>query len=178
MPGLGIADVRSMGNAATLYQWNLQFVTPPNAVSTAVLVDSNGGPLNIRCESVELPNKTNEKFITAIRGHRVRQAGIADYGGTLSLVFVETVDNAISQFIVDWQEAVWATGTGIQQSMVDLVGTMEIHRLNNLDEEVWKYKMDVWLESSTLGTLDGNTSDAFKPNVVFSFDDFISEPMG
>lgn len=168
-----ITDVRGIQNFATVYQWNVMFSTLPKKVSTTALTSNNGEPLNFRCESTELPKLTNESMIVSIRGHKIKQSGIHTYSNILTLIFVETVDNMISQFLHDWREACWEAKTGVQQTKQDIQAVMELHRLNSVDKEIWKYKMTgVYLEDFDLGQLDGVTSEAFKPSIVLSYDYF------
>ena len=96
MASFDIEQLRALPDYAQVTRWDITFLQLP-------AVGSLGFPLadqiNFRCESVETPKGTNQKFEVATRGHKVFQPGIQDYGNTMLLTFNETVDNFTFNFI-------------------------------------------------------------------------------
>jgi hypothetical protein len=169
MPRPTIENIRGLGDFASLFRWEVA-LTPPTGVSGLATTDE----LNFRCETAELPTTTVNVSNVQIRGHKIQQAGIMDYNGSISLSFVETVDSKISAFIKSWREALWATQTGVQAGVMStLKSTLTLYRLNNLDAQIWKYELiGAWPGTDTKGTLDGSTSDFMKPSITFNYDYF------
>lgn len=162
-------QVRSVADFTTLFRWNLIFAQFPSAIAAPSSED-----LNIRCESAELPKLTGSTITQSIRGHKVSQPGIHDYSETITLTFVETVDNVISNFLRSWREACWATNTGVTNPKSEVEAIILIQRLNSLDEPIWEYKLlGAFLQDfDPGGTLDGSSSDSLKPSLVIKFDRF------
>lgn len=175
MPRPSIDDIRSIGDVATLYRWNVDFVSFPTALAGPPTTES----LNLRAETTEMPKRTGQSIETLIRGHKVKQPGIYDYGNVLTMTFVETVDSVIANFMRNWREICSETRTGIAQNKVDVEATILITRLNNLDESIWEYKLvGCFLEDMEAGgTLDGQSSDSIKPSLTFSYDYFEDRPL-
>jgi len=42
-----------------------------------------------------------------LRGHKVFNSGIMDYGNSMTITFVETEDNMILKLIKAWREIMW-----------------------------------------------------------------------
>ena len=104
-----IDQVRSLGDFATTVNWNLTFMKFPSGV-TGGLPTSDA--LNYRCDSTDVPKRTGQSTTQTIRGHTVKQPGLYTPSGTLQLIFVETVDNVMSNFIRNWREACYDSKTG------------------------------------------------------------------
>lgn len=170
MPRPSIEQLRAVGDFAEVYRWNLQFVKFPSAVAGA----PTSNDLNIRCETVDLPKRTGTKVTTNIRGHQVHSPGIYNYGGELTIKFVETVDNKVHNFLRAWREACSATKTGVSNPKSTLEGIIRIERLNRQDVPIWEYKLTgCFLNDADYGgTLDGATSDHIKPSLIISYDFF------
>ena len=165
-----IENLRSLGDFATLFRWNLTFAQFPGAVASPPdLVD-----LNLRCESTTLPKGSQAMVETNIRGHKKRSNGIFSYEGSITFAFVETVDNLVAQFIKDWREAAWVPKTGVSAPQSELEAIILIQRLDNEDNAIWEYKLTgCCLEDNDAGgTLDGSTSDHLKPGMTISYDYF------
>lgn len=169
-----IEQIRSLGDFAPLFRWNVQFIPPAGVTG---FPDSE--KLNLRCESAGIPKATNNQFNVSIRGHKVNQPGIMDYSGTIELTFVETVDNTILSFIRAWREAQWATETGRSSApKSQLQGQVIMTQLDNQDSEIWQYTLiGAILGDYNPGNLD-NTGDAQKPSVTLTFDYFKDEKKG
>jgi hypothetical protein len=166
MPRVNIDQLRSIGNVAVPYRWNLDFSSLP----TGLNVDSSA--LNLRCESSDLPKLSSAgKIEVNIRGNKVLQQGIMNYSNTLNLVFYETEDSVVHQFVKDWRELCWKTKTGAQVAKADYEAVVLLTRLNHADEPIWEYKLvGCFLEDFDLGNLDGATSDSMRTTLILSFD--------
>lgn len=164
-----IEELRRVGDFATLYQWDIAFLTFPAAGQW------NLSPfdLNVRCESAEIPNLTGQSIEVMVRGHKVKQPGIHAYSNVMTLVFVETVDNKIQQFLQTWREICWQTRTGYQNKKLDVECGILLTRLDRQLVPIWSYHLiGCYLEDYQMGTLDGASSDAIKPNMVLAYDYF------
>jgi len=165
-----LENIRSLGNFTQLFRWYVEFETTPSGLSIS------SDDINFRAESVALPKLGGASSEIQIRGHKVKQFGIADYGNTITLTCIETIDNVVSQFLHDWRELCWQTeegSSGRTQFKENTEATIRITRLNNMDEPIWWYKLiGCYLESYDLTDLDGATADPLKPALTISFDYF------
>lgn len=164
-----LTDVREFGEYATTFRWNIYFVTQP----TGLVVTP--GQFNCLCESTDLPNKTVDKILVAIRGHKHYQPGIVAPAGTITMNFVENINNDGSKIFQQWQELIWAHNVGTGVPYNDLVGDVAIERLDNTDTPICTYVLRYcFLESYTLPRLDGTTSGPFTASMTLAYDDFYS----
>ena len=171
MPRPTIEQVRGLGDVATVYQWNLNFIDFPQALGGGVIPAKED--LNLRMISTTLPTKGNADQEINIRGHKTFQSGQADYGGNeITLTFYETVDNIVSNFFLAWDETCVQTGTGVHGSKADAECPIEITRLNRQDEPIWVYFLvGCKLRSYTLPDLTGE-DDTMKPSILLKYDYF------
>ncbi len=146
---------------------------------TAVAAPPSTDDLNLRCETSEIPKKTGQTIDVLIRGQKVRQPGIYTPVGIITMTFYETVDNKMAQFFKDWQEACWAPNTGVAAAKAAVEASIVLQRLDQGDNAIWEYTLiGAFLEDSEAGgTLDGATSDALKPTLILSYDDFSQGPL-
>jgi len=170
-----IDDIRNISDFATMYQWNLIFTTFPAGLT----VKPDSDALNIRCISSDIPKLTNQPIEINIRGHKVKQAGIHNYSGTITLTFVETVDNNISTFLHDWRELMWLTKEGSQATKKNCEAGITIQRLDRNNTPIWQYDLvGCQLEDydPTGGALSGDGNDVLKPTMTIGFDYFEDYP--
>ena len=173
MATFDIDQLRGLPDFAKTYKWDLQFLTLPVVGPLGFPVSND---MNLRCESSEIPKTTNQKIEVDIRGHKVRQAGINDYLGSLTLTFSETVDNTVHSFFKAWREIIWETRTGRSFPKAQYTATLKLQRLNNQDEPIWDYIVyGCFPEDFEMGTLD-NTSDIMRPALTLSYDYFNDTP--
>lgn len=167
-----IAEIRGLGDFATLFRWDVAFTAPSGLTSLA-----HAG-INLRCESVDSPPKaTNQKIEENIRGHKVFQPGITQYNNTIQLTCVETVDNYVHKFFGAWREAIWQVSTGKRSVGTDwssLQAEIKLARMDSDDTVIWYYTLfGAFLEDyEPGGSLDGTSSDFLKPSLTFSYDYF------
>lgn len=170
-----IDQIRAIGNVSALYRWNVEFVTFPAAIAAP----PRSSDLNLRCESTDLPKMTGQSIELNIRGHKVKQTGIYTYSNVITMTFLETVDSIIHNFLKNWREVCWETGTGVQASKADAEALILIQRLDQQDTAIWEYKLiGSFLEDyEDGGTLDGVTSEGLKPSFTLSYDLFKDQPL-
>lgn len=173
MANFTIDQLRSMPDFAKTYKWDLQFLTLPVVGAFTFPISE---ALNLRCESSEIPKTTNQKIEVDIRGHKVRQPGIMDYPGTLTITFSETVDNTIHNFLKAWREVIWETRTGRSFPKAQATATLKLTRLDSQDNAVWDYTIySCFPEDYEIGQLD-NASDIIRPSLTLSYDYFVDAP--
>ena len=173
---ISIRNVRNIGHLATLYQWDLQFVQFP---ALGKFGYPSAPDVNVRCVSAEIPMSSNQGIEIFIRGHHTRQHGIWDYTHSMSLQFVEALDNQMSKMLASWREACWETDTGRQGLKSEVEATVVLFRLDNQLAPIWKYTLfGVFLDSyDPGGMLDAATSEAVRPSMTLSYDFFEDEPL-
>lgn len=169
-----IDQLRAVPDVAKVTKWDLSFITLPAVGALGFPLSSD---LNIRCESVELPKATNEKFEVMIRGHKTIHNGRLDYGNTLSLVFTETVDNKMLLFVQAWKELLWASRTGKAFAKKDLEATMLLTLHDNTDKPRAMIKVyGCIFESEDFGSLEAS-GENIKCNLTIHFDFFTVLPL-
>jgi len=170
MPRPNLDQLRSIGDHAVLFRWNVLFSKFPVGLA-------NGTPdltqINLRAESSEQPSRAGQTIVTNIRGHQKKQTGIWTYN-PITLTFVETEDNLITNFINDWIELSWSTNTGEAVPSSDLEANFTLQRLNNQDEPIAEFEIiGAKPEAEDKGgTLGGDTSDTIKPTITVQMDRF------
>lgn len=162
-----IEQIRSLGDLAVMYNWDLSFTTFPQVAHP----DSDS--LNLRCVSSDVPKHTDDNIETNIRGHKVGQPGQRTYSGTIVLTFVETVDTMINSFLAAWGEACYQTGTGVQQPLANVKCDIQLHLLNRQGEPIFEWLLHgcrIEDHDPTGGTLTGDSNDAVKPTMTIRYD--------
>ena len=174
MPRPTIENIRGLPDFAPMYKWNVEISTPPKSVPTPPT-------LNFQCLSSEIPKMDDGQDIEIkIRGHNIQQPGIYDYTHSLTLKFVETIDNVMNIWFQKWREAVWQTGTGIQEMRKDTEAVLNLFRLNRQDEPIWRYEViGCFLKGydPSGGELDGENSEILRPELILTYHYFKDYPM-
>jgi len=175
MAKINMDQLRALPDYAQMTKWNVTFVTLP-------VIGLLGFPLsealNLRCESIEFPKASNQKFEVMTRGHKTLHSGIMDYGNTMTLTFIETVDNTVFKLIKAWREVCWSTRQGRAFSKKDIEATILIELLDNQDNTRAKYTVyGCFYESDDSGTGDASSSDAIKPTLTLSYDFYTDSPL-
>jgi len=99
------SQVRAVNEIASVYRWNVSFTDPPSAVD----VPDN---FNLQCISTNIPKKNAVDTVEiSIRGHKIRRPAIMDDSHQIQLTFFETTDNAFSNFLKSWRDAMWHPDT-------------------------------------------------------------------
>lgn len=175
MAKISIDQLRALPDYAQVTKWDMQFITLPAVGPLALVI---GDALNLRCESIEIPKHSNQKFEVSIRGHKTFSPGLIDYGNSMNITFTETVDNMLLKLVKGWRELIWSSRQGRSFPKKDLEATLLITLLDNQDNIRAKYTVyGCFLESDDFGQLDGSTSDAIKPSITLSFDYYVDMPL-
>lgn len=162
-----IENIRSLGDFATVYNWNVEVQTAPQGVP----IDTNN--LNLRCVSTTIPTLADSKITVSVRGHKVFQPGVHTYSGTIDLTVVETIDSVVNNWLLAWRELCWQNTTGVQALKSDAQATIIIRRLNRQDNEIWAYKLiGCFLENYTQPTLEAE-GNSFNPTMSLAYDYFV-----
>ena len=104
-----VEDLRELGHHATYYNWGIQFVTIPSALTGFTSSD-----LNARAVSMQAPTKTIIDTTMQLRGHTAHQHTTISYNSPLQLQLHETVDSKVGTFIEDWMDIQWTPIAGTQ----------------------------------------------------------------
>lgn len=165
-----IDQIRGIGNVTQLFRWNLIMAQFPAGIAAAPRSEA----LNLRAESATLPKLTGTNTEVKIRGHKVNQPGIHNYSPSITLTFIETVDNTIHTFLKQWREICWQTRTGIQLPKSQVEAVVLLQRLNQQDVPIWEYKLiGAFLQDyEPGGTLNNEGSDPLKPQMTLTYDLF------
>ena len=167
------ANLRRIGEIASMYRWNVAFGQTPSAIT----VPPN---FNLQCSSVALPKKdAGQSVEIKIRGHSIKRPGIYDDSHQITMNFIETVDNQVSTFLKSWRDALWDPDTGVQMPLSAVQGDVIITRLDNQDNEIWTYDLKgCYLEDydPTGGELGADASEVLRPTITLYYDTFEDGP--
>jgi hypothetical protein len=158
--------IRNLGDFQQTFRFRLTFLTSP----TGVAVDVEG--MDARCETAELPKTTNEKIEIALKGLKMFQHGRADYGNSITMTFIETVDSSIKRMLAEWRKAQFDIKTGAMAApSANLKCDVGITLLNNQNQDVYTFKLiGCLLEDYDLGQMEGATADVQRPSMTLGFD--------
>lgn len=175
MPLININDVIGLGQFATTHKWEFVMTKAPTALSGV-----NIAGINTRLESVTLPKVSTPSVEIQIRGHKVKQPGIADYGNTMTLTFFETTDMYVTEFIQKWKDLCWKSRTGLSVNKSELQCEILLNRFDNNGNPMYTYQIfGAYIEDNENGNdLDASTADAQKPTITLSFDYFLQAKPG
>jgi hypothetical protein len=170
-----IDQLRAVGTVTQLFRWNVIFAAFPKDVAAPPSSDD----LNLRCESSTLPKLGSTPLSVKIRGHVTKQPGIHTYNGTIDLVFIETVDNVVHNFLKAWRDICWAPHTGVQSSKANSEASILLQRLDNQDNPIWQYKLigAILEDYEAGGPLNADGQDGLKPKLTIGYDLFDDQPL-
>lgn len=175
MASFSIDQLRALPDYQKVTKWDMRFLSLPVVGALAIPA---ADLLNLRCETIEIPQKQNEKIEVQIRGHKTFHAGITTYNGSFNATFTETVDNTVKNFLKAWSELVWGTRSGTQFTKAEYEGVLQITMLDSKDRPVYSFIVyGVWPEAADFGTLEGSSSEIQRPSVTFSYDFFTEAPL-
>lgn len=164
-----INQLRSLGHHATTYDWGIQFISLPSLIT-----GFNTADLNTRCKSTQVPSRKIQPIEIMLRGHRVFQHGIVDYGNQLPLTLYETKDNKVSDFLEAYMDLQWTPIGGIQTPK-SLNQSSFLLTLLDSEQKARKYYtiIGAWLEDYSTVDLQSENSEIIQYNCNFRFDYFI-----
>ena len=166
-----IEQVRQLGMHASYYNWGLQFVSLPGALSGFTSSD-----LNTRAVSFTPPTRTQDVAEIALRGHKVFQHAIMNYDQNVSLTIHETVDRKVGTFFENWLNLQWTpiSGTQIPKSANQAVLLLTL--LDSEDKARKYYTMfGVWPINMQHGAdYSADSSETVKYNIDFRYDYYLT----
>lgn len=165
-----IENLRSLGHHQTTYDWGIQFISLPQA-----LTDFTTADLNTRCTTLSLPSRSIEPIPINLRGHKVFQHGIVDYKNTLTMTLFETVDSKVQDFLKAYMNIGWTpiTGTQIPKSLNQCSFLLTL--LDSQHNPTYNYTIvGAWLQGYTpSGDLQSSASDVLSFSLTWQFDYWI-----
>lgn len=172
MPRPSRDQIRNLGDWATTYQWNFEFINTPSGI-----VVPDGESLNLRMSSSTIPTYTDENKIEInIRGHKVHQPGYHEFSHTIELTLNETVDYMIHQMFSNWSKGQQDPETGVHLPKDQIEGDVRLIRLNRQEEPVWIYNIyGCKLDSYTVPDADSESSN-IQPTLTLGYEWFDDGP--
>jgi len=166
-----LQNIRGLADFATLYEWDLAFTAVPAGLTI------NTDDVNFRCLSSTVPKMATPSAPVNIRGHQVNYNTVATYDGTITLSFVETIDNKISLIGKAWRDLIWQPNTGKQASKADCQAEIILTRMDRSNNPIWAYKLiGCILTAYDPGGDFADSGDVVKPTFTLQYDMFIDGP--
>lgn len=163
------SNVRSLGDIITTYDWDLVFTKEP----TGVTIDRN---LNYKCTTTTLPKGASDMIQIAIRGHKIWQPGIFNYGENFSLTFVDTKDLGIQKMVKQWFEKQWSYDSGSQALNSDCYADIKIMQLDRQNSNIGGYILEhCYLQDFSLQDLQGENSAVQTVTINIHYDRYKTE---
>jgi hypothetical protein len=160
-------QIRGLPDFASLYRWNLIFDKFPTGIAAP-----NSEALNLRCVSATIPKVTGATFPLIIRGQETINPGRWNTSGTITLTFIETVDNVVLNFIQNWRSAVWAMNTGVGVTKAELLAIIRLERLDRSDNRIREYKLEAFISDYEPGGDLAAEGDTISPTITLAYDRF------
>ena len=164
-----INQIRELGHHATVYDWGIQFIGLPSAITGFTSSD-----LNTRCKTAQIPQKTINAIEISMRGHKVYQHGTMNYGNQLTLSLYETVDSKVANFLDAYMAMEWAPITGVQAPKSTNQCAFLLTLLNSQHEARKHYTIvGAWLQGYNAIELQSDSSSIIEYQTTWQFDYFI-----
>ena len=164
-----ISQLRALGHHQTTYDWGIQFFNLPSLLTGFTSAD-----LNTRCTSSTIPTRSIEPITINLRGHKVFQHGIVNYGNTLSLTLYETMDSKVQDFLGAYMNMQWSpiTGTQVPKSLNQCCFLLTL--LDSYHNETFSFTIiGAWLQDYKPSGELGSDSNVLSWNTTWQFDYFI-----
>ena len=163
-----IDQFRALGHHQTQYDWGISFISLPS-----LLTGFSSADLNTRCTSAQLPSRNIQEIELNLRGHKIYQHGIVDYGNEITLNLYETVDQKVGDFLNAYMDLQWSPIVG---SQVPKVFNQSAFLLTLLDSENNAKKhytiIGAWLKGWNQIDL-GSDSAVIQYNTTWKFDYYL-----
>lgn len=164
-----INTLRNIGHHQTLYDWGIQFYNLPSLLTGFTSAD-----LNSRCTSATLPSRSISSIEINLRGHKVFQHGIVDYGNQLNLSIYETQDSKVQDFLNAYMNMQWTPITGSQVPKTLNQCCFVLTLLSSENEPTYTYNIiGAWLQSFKPSGNLGSDSAVLSWDTVWQFDYYI-----
>ena len=164
-----ISQLRALGHHQTLYDWGIQFFNLPSLLTGFTSAD-----LNTRCTSSTIPTRSIQPIEINLRGHKVFQHGIVNYGNTLELTLYETMDSKVQDFLGAYMNMQWSpiTGTQVPKSLNQCCFLLTL--LDSYHNETFSFTIiGAWLEDYKPSGELGSDSSVLSWRSTWRFDYFI-----
>ncbi len=171
-----LTRIRSLSDFQPAYRWEMRI---PALGLLGEVLGLGQEDLNLRCVSADLPTLSNQEVEVTVQGHRITRPGPADYGGEVTLTFVETVDPKVLPFFYYWQQLAWVAGLGAQLPSEAYLLQVHLILLDGLGRGTQQFTLfDCWVGSTNFGSLDSESADVQRPEVTLKYDYFVWLPLG
>lgn len=162
MPRPTIDQIRSITDFQKTYMWEMSVLRQPAFAP----VDTYR--FNLQMMSTDVPKRTGQTATLMMRGYQIFDPGIYNVAGTITLTFVETVDNVVKNFIQQWEEALYVKAGQFRL----LTGDFRLTMMNNQEGAIYAYDLlYCFLEDSNINTLEGGSSDPMQPTITLRYTD-------
>ena len=164
-----ITELRDLGHHASKYNWGIQFISLPSAVTGFTSAD-----LNTRCVSVTAPTRNQEAADISLRGHKIYQHAIMNYNGEITLSMHETVDRKTLNFFERWMDLQWTPIGGAQIPKSTNQAAFLLTLLDSEDKARKYYTiLGAWPKNVSGITYSANDSSIVTYDVTFQYDYYL-----
>jgi len=164
MAGIDHSKLRGLGNLQQSFRWRVEILGP---------VEGLDG-FDLRCETITLPNRTDNTIEQSIRGNKVRRHGTPEYNSPLSMTFVEDESGTIQNAIEAWKQLCWNDDDSTQNSKAEYEGTVKMILLDAKNEDTDQiYTLyGAYPGDFVVGDLTAEDSSFMKPQLSLVYDYF------
>jgi hypothetical protein len=163
---ININNIRELDDYAPLYKWDISIPKAPEAVSFPT-----DEQINIRCTSAEMPKSVDETVEVPLKEFTDRIPGKQIPEGTLTVIFVETIDNVISNWLRTWRLAVGDPETGIQKPRKEVIADILFTRRDREGNPIYAYKaIGCYISDyDPVGGELGSDSEVVRPSLTITY---------
>jgi len=161
-------QVTPLADYAPTHKWDIFFDNLPDYVTIA------SQDLNVRCETSGTPTMTQNAVSINMRGHKLQAPGQVEFGGNITLNFIETADGLIQRFIKELQSGARVDETGAQRSYNEQNFTVRLVPYgNDASSVVSTYTLiGCMYNTAELGEYGSEGGDAQKPSLTLFYQTF------
>jgi hypothetical protein len=136
MPRVLINNLKTMGDVAMAYNWEIEIVG--EAGFSISLPDTD--ITNIRCTNVQLPEPATENIDLDVKNFRIPLVGRPLVKQEFTATFFDTIDNEVTKFLYNWNRGVSNPETGEQLPLENVRATVFVRRLDRLLNPIYQYE--------------------------------------
>lgn len=165
MAGISLTAVESLPDV--LGNWRFELDITPSATADQNIVQA----LKLRCQQVDFSGVTIETVSVGLHGHEMNFRGRQTFSKTISATFIETVDGAILNSLLNWKEIVVGTrsGNGAYRQQYSALGSLGI--IDTAGAVVHQQQIFyMWPTEVSNISLDGASSGPISVSTTWSFD--------
>jgi hypothetical protein len=163
-----IQQVQATGQHSKLFRFDLDLTGIPVLAKVGLDIPK----LNLLVETSEIPKKTSQPIEYNLRGHKVKEAGIAVYTNQITVGFIETIRNDVMKLLNNWINLVWSGTQGLTFDPSLYKGIIILKQLDDFDVPIYQWTLKgCYLEDfDPGGTYGGDSNDFRRPQAILSFD--------